>query len=237
MKLDKQGQAALLKLAEIDLEIAKLKAELVRLVESKELADLQSQLSVSAGELLTARTEAENLALAVRRAEEDIRLVDERLARDTERLNTTSSPKDAQAIEREIESLRKRMSDLEDVELNILSDLEQSEQVLAEVTAKRDSIAASLSELQNEIQTKVDEVKSQGRKLSADRTVVVEKLSSEVLVQYEKLAARQIAVGQLDDRGCTACRMNLTVGARENIQSLADDELAICPECQAFIVR
>jgi len=237
MKLDKPGQAALLKLGEIDLALAKLKAELLRQIDSKELAQLQEQLTQSAGELLAARTEAENLSLTVRRSEEDIRLVDERLARDTERLNTTSSPKDAQAIEREIESLKKRMSDLEDIELGLLAELEASEKVLAQATANKESINTSLVKLQDEIQAKVDELKSQGRKLTADRAVVVEKVSQEVLSQYEKLATRQIAVGTVDDRGCTACRMNLTVGAQDNIKSLPEDELAICPECQAFIVR
>jgi predicted nucleic acid-binding Zn-ribbon protein len=237
MQLDKAGQAALLKLSEIDLGITKIKAQLVQLVESKELADLQAKLTVSSGELLTARTEAERLSLMVRRSEEDIRLVEERLARDTERLNTTSSPKDAQAIEREIESLKKRMSDLEDVELNLLSELEASELVLAEATSAREALNSSLTELQNEIQNKVDVLKAEGRKLTADRQIVVEKITPEVLEQYQRLSARQIAVGQVDDRGCTACRINLTVGAIENINSLPENELAICPDCQAFLVR
>jgi len=237
MQLDKAGQAALLKLSEIDLGITKIKAQLVQLVESKELADLQAKLTVSSGELLTARTEAERLSLMVRRSEEDIRLVEERLARDTERLNTTSSPKDAQAIEREIESLKKRMSDLEDVELNLLSELEASELVLAEATSAREALNNSLTELQNDIQSKVDVLKAEGRKLMADRQIVVEKITPEVLEQYQRLSTRQIAVGQVDDRGCTACRMNLTVGAVENINSLPENELAICPDCQAFLVR
>lgn len=237
MQLDKAGQAALLKLSEIDLGITKIKAQLVQLVESKELADLQAKLTLSSGELLTARTEAERLSLMVRRSEEDIRLVEERLARDTERLNTTSSPKDAQAIEREIESLKKRMSDLEDVELNLLSELEASELVLAEATSAREALNNSLNELQNEIQSKVDVLKAEGRKLTADRQIVVEKITPEVLEQYQRLSARQIAVGQVDDRGCTACRINLTVGAIENINSLPENELAICPDCQAFLVR
>lgn len=237
MQLDKTGQAALLKLSEIDLSLTKLKSELLELIESKELADLQSKLTVSSGELLTARTEAERLSLMVRRSEEDIRLVEERLARDTERLNTTSSPKDAQAIEREIESLKKRMSDLEDVELNLLTELEASEIVLAEATASRESLNSSLITLQNDIQTQVDVLKAEGRKLTADRQIVVEKITSEVLEQYQRLAVRQIAVGKVDDRGCTACRMNLTVGAIDNINSLPENELAICPDCQAFLVR
>jgi len=237
MHLDKSGQQALLKLSEIDLALTKLKAELVQLVESKELAELQTQLTTSSGELLTARTETEKISLIVRRSEEDIRLVEERLARDVDRLNTTSSPKDAQAIEHEIVSLKKRKSDLEDIEIALLDDLEASEKVLEEATAKRDGLNASLMNLQAEIQAAVDVLKSQGRKLTADKSVVVEKISAEVLSQYEKLSTRAIAVGQVDERGCTACRMNLTVGAISNIKSLPEDELAICPECQAFIVR
>jgi predicted nucleic acid-binding Zn-ribbon protein len=49
--------------------------------------------------------------------------------------------------------------------------------------------------------------------------------------------ARQVAVGQIENRSCTACRMGLTANVIDSINDLVEDELGVCPECQAFIVR
>ncbi len=237
MNLDRAGQQALLKLSELDLEIAQLKHEINKLIDSAELKELTDQLAHSAGEIIEARTVAENLATEVKRAEEDIRLVTERLDRDRLRLNNTSSPKDAIGIQNEIDSLLKRKDDLETFELALLQDLEVAEANLKVVAEARDSLQGKIDELRKEIQGKVDALKSSGRKASADREIVLAKIPSEVLKRYESLATRQVAVGQVVDRACTACRMTLTVGAIVALGNLAEDEIGACPECQALIIR
>lgn len=237
MKLDKVGQSALLRLAEIDLEIAQIKHEITSAIESKELESLRSDLAAVAGELIAARTSVENLEESQRRADDDLHLVESRIARDQERLLQTSSPKDAQGIQSEIESLSRRKSELEDTELGVLADLEDAQKTLNEISERRDQINNSMNSLQAEIQTKVDDLKSRGRKLTADKEIVVGKISADVLAAYELLAKRQIAVGQVVNRSCSACRMGLTASAIDALSDLAEDELGYCPECQAMIVR
>ena len=237
MKLDKVGQSALLRLAEIDLEIAQIKHEITSAIESKELESLRSDLAAVAGELISARTSVENLEESQRRADDDLHLVESRIARDQERLLQTSSPKDAQGIQSEIESLSRRKSELEDTELGVLAELEDAQKTLNEISERRDQINNSMNSLQAEIQTKVDDLKSRGRKLTADKEIVVGKISAGVLAAYELLAKRQIAVGQVVNRSCSACRMGLTASAIDALSDLAEDELGYCPECQAMIVR
>ncbi|CAB4684736.1 MAG: hypothetical protein F2662_02440 [Actinobacteria bacterium] len=237
MKLDKVGQSALLRLAEIDLEIAQIKHEITSAIESKELESLRSDLAAVAGELIAARTSVENLEESQRRADDDLHLVESRIARDQERLLQTSSPKDAQGIQSEIESLSRRKSELEDTELGVLAELEDAQKTLNEISERRDQINNSMNTLQAEIQAKVDDLKSRGRKLTADKEIVVGKISADVLAAYELLAKRQIAVGQVVNRSCSACRMGLTASAIDALSDLAEDELGYCPECQAMIVR
>lgn len=237
MKLDKVGQSALLRLAEIDLEIAQIKHEITSAIESKELESLRSDLAAVAGELIAARTSVENLEESQRRADDDLHLVESRIARDQERLLQTSSPKDAQGIQSEIESLSRRKSELEDTELGVLAELEDAQRTLNEISERRDQINNSMNTLQAEIQAKVDDLKSRGRKLTADKEIVVGKISADVLAAYELLAKRQIAVGQVVNRSCSACRMGLTASAIDALSDLAEDELGYCPECQAMIVR
>ena len=237
MKLDKLSQAALFRLNEVDLEIAFIKAEITRAIESKELVSLREQQSQLAGELIAARTVVENLESSRAKADDDLHLVEERIAKDKDRLANTSSPKDAQGLQSEIDSLTRRKAELEDVELEILAELDVAKKQLGEAVRLKSEISEALDRLQNQIQETIDELKTKGRKLTADREILVGKISEEVLKKYSALSARQVAVGKIENRSCTACRMGLTANVIDSINDLLEDELGICPECQAFIVR
>ncbi len=237
MKLDKAGQSALLKLSQVDLEIEQIKNEISKAINSKELADMRAKLSELSGEVLAARTNFENLTMEARKADDNLHLVEERIARDTERLNNTSSPKDAQAMQSEIESLTKRKEDLEEVELEVLDRLDQSKAELDEVSNQKDELSKAMNELQESIQVQVDELKSRGRKLTADKDILVTKIPADVLEKYKNLAAKQIAVGQVENRACSACRMGLTASTIDSLAELAEDSIGSCPECLAMIVR
>lgn len=237
MKLDKASQAALLRLCEVDMAIAHIKKEITKAIESPELVELRNKQSELAGELIAARTVVENFASAQHRADDDLHLVEERIAKDKDRLSQTSSPKDAQGLQSEIESLLRRKSDLEDAELELLAELEKADAELLEVTLRKTSNSEALEALQLSIQAHIDDLKNKGRKHTADREILISKITEEVLKKYSALAARQIAVGAIENRSCTACRMGLTANVIDSINSLSDDELGVCPECQAFIVR
>jgi predicted nucleic acid-binding Zn-ribbon protein len=237
MKLDKPGQSALLKLSQVDLEIEQVKAEISKAVNSQELSEASAKLSEASGEVLAARTTFENLNMEARKADDNLHLVEERIARDLERLNNTSSPKDAQAMQAEVESLTRRKSDLEEVELEVLERLEKADAELASISATREELSKVVANLQVTIQLQVDDLKSRGRKLTADREILLAKVPEAVLLKYQNLAAKQIAVGQIENRSCTACRMGLTASTIDALSSLAEDEVGSCPECLAMIVR
>jgi predicted nucleic acid-binding Zn-ribbon protein len=237
MKLDRASQSALLKLSQVDLEIDQIKLEISKAINSKELSEASGKLSVLSGEVLSARTLFENLEMDARKADDNLHMVEERINRDKERLNQTSSAKDAQGMQSEIESLSRRKEELEEVELEILERLEKAKAELDKVSGEREVLSSEINALQQKIQAQVDELKSRGRKLTADRETLITKVPADVLDQYQTLAAKQIAVGQLENRACSACRMGLTANTIDSLSSLAEDEVGFCPECLAIIVR
>ena len=237
MKLDIAGQSALLKLSQVDLEIEQIKNEISKAISSKELSDASAKLSEASGDVLAARTIFENITMEARKADDNLRLVEERIARDVERLKNTSSPKDAQAMQSEVESLTRRKDELEEVELEVLDRLEKAEAELKAVSDLREQLASEVNGLQESIQGQVDDLKTRGRKLTADRETLVSKVPADVLERYKNLAAKQIAVGQVQNRSCSACRMGLTASAIDSLSALAEDETGSCPECLAIMVR
>lgn len=237
MKLDKPGQSALLKLSEVDINIERIKNEISKAVNSAELSTKSAQLSDYSGEVIAARTAFENLNMESRKADDNLHMVEERIARDLERLNATSSPKDATAIQSEVESLTLRKEELEEVELEILERLEVARVELEAISQKREATSKEIEELREKIQVEVDELKNEGRKLVADREILVSKIPADILEKYQALAAKQIAVGKVESRSCSACRMGLTANTIDALSDLPEDEVGNCPECLAMIVR
>lgn len=237
MKLDKPGQSALLKLSEVDINIERIKNEISKAVNSAELSAKSAELSEYSGEVIAARTAFENLNMESRKADDNLHMVEERIARDLGRLNATSSPKDATAIQSEIESLTLRKEELEEVELEILERLEVARVELEAISQKREATSKEIEELREKIQVEVDALKNEGRKLVADREILVSKIPAEVLEKYKALAAKQIAVGKVESRSCSACRMGLTANTIDALADLPEDEVGNCPECLAMIVR
>jgi predicted nucleic acid-binding Zn-ribbon protein len=237
MKLDRAAQSALLKLSQVDLEIEQIKLEISKAINSSELAQASAKLAEYAGDLINARTKFENLDMDARKADDNLHMVEERIARDKDRLNQTSSSKDAQGMQSEIESLTRRKGELEEVELEILEQLEQAKSELDDISSKKENLSQEINSMQTNIQAQVDDLKSRGRKLTADRETLVSKVPAEAIDRYKALAAKQIAVGQVENRACSACRMGLTANTIDALSSLAEDEAGSCPECLAIIVR
>ena len=237
MKLDKPGQSALLKLSEVDINIERIKNEISKAVNSAELSAKSAELSDYSGEVIAARTAFENLNMESRKADDNLHMVEERIARDLERLNATSSPKDATAIQSEIESLTLRKEELEEVELEILERLEVARVELEAISQKREATSKEIEELREKIQIEVDALKNEGRKLVADREILVSKIPADILEKYKALAVKQIAVGKVESRSCSACRMGLTANTIDALSDLPEDEVGNCPECLAMIVR
>lgn len=237
MKLDKPGQSALLKLSQVDINIERIKNEISKAVNSVELSAKSAELSEYSGEVIAARTAFENLNMESRKADDNLHMVEERIARDLLRLNATSSPKDATAIQSEVESLTLRKEELEEVELEILERLEVARVELEAISQKREATSKEIEELREKIQVEVDELMNEGRKLVADREILVSKIPADILEKYKALAAKQIAVGKVESRSCTACRMGLTANTIDALSDLPEDEVGNCPECLAMIVR
>jgi len=237
MRIDSVGQVALMKLSGLDLELNQILASLQALIESPEQKALQLQLTESAEEVLLARTNFENVQTSIKRSEEDIRLVTERLIRDRERLNATSSPKDAIGIQSEIDSLAKRKDELESLELEILEKFEQAQLELDSVSSKRANLQEQLSSLQEKLTLEINELKAKGRQATADRAILVAQIPADVLAKYEIMASKQVAVGRIVDRACNACHMVISSAAIEQLAKLPEDEIGNCPECQALIIR
>jgi predicted nucleic acid-binding Zn-ribbon protein len=237
MKANLNQQADLLALGTLDQEISRAKSAINDLASGKSLGDARDQQRQLASALIDARNALDSVELELGRAETDLELVEQRIAKDNQRLTQTSSAKDAQGITHELDALVKRKSDLEDLELAIMERKDQLQSEFEDVAAQKLQLDQSLSSQESQIESELMKLRSGLDLQSAARAKQAGMLPGELVELYEKKALRGVAVGRLLNRECGACRITIGATSLAELTALPADDFATCPECQAFLVR
>jgi predicted nucleic acid-binding Zn-ribbon protein len=237
MKATETQQADLLSLANLDLQISRSKAAIKNLSTGAQFAELREAQRGLAAKLIAARNALDTVNLELKRSETDLELVEQRIAKDQSRLNSTNNSKDAQGIQSELESLARRKSDLEDIELAILEQQEAAKAVFATVSVDKSAVDDELSKVEADTESEIMKLRSGLDLVTNDRAQQAARIAVDLMELYEKKASRGVPVARLVGRECGACRLSLGASAFNELGSLARDEIATCPECQAILVR
>jgi predicted nucleic acid-binding Zn-ribbon protein len=226
------------------LSIAAYDVELARIANARKQAQAESELELASSETLKlsdlqidARNKVGDLEMELGRAEADLELVANRIAKDKQQLSSTSSAKDAQGIEHELVSLGNRRSDLEDAQLQIMELLEIAQLEHEQLKQDKQDADVTLANLEQRVTAELAELGSQAEKIRVERQSAISSIDQDLAAAYERKYARGVAVGKLTGRDCGACRLSITATSFEALMALPAEELAECPNCQAFLVR
>lgn len=239
MKASPAEQETLLQLQTIDTRIAQLSHRLRALPQTGPLAEL------TARDDGVRRTRAEALGVLedaraeLRRIESDVQMVEARIARDGDRLTHTSSVKDVTALESELVSLRRRLSDLEDQELVVMERVEGAESAVAAIDDERAGIAVEQQRLETERAEAAGAIETEREQAARDRGTVAATVPEPLLAYYEQRRERGAGVGAalLRQRTCGGCNITLTGNDLDAVRRAAPDEVVQCPECDRILVR
>ena len=237
MKANLQDQKRLLELVDLDLSLVRNAADRTKLQSATAISEASEKALALSDHLIDARNRVGDLELELKRSENDLELVENRIAKDNERLSSTSSAKDAQGIEHELTTLAKRKSELEDTELGIMEDLETVRAELAEAESAKAEAEQELNRLRSALATDMAGLDSVRAELTSKRSALVGLIDPELAVAYQRKADRNVAAGKLVGRECGACRLSITATNLEEIVALPADVIAECPNCQAYLVR
>ena len=145
LKASPDDQALLLDLQALDTKLAQLDHRARSLPELATLATLGAENETLRLALAEQQGSAEDVQIELSRVESDVKVVETRIARDAERLQASSSVKDVAALEQELTALRKRLNDLEEIELVVMERLEEAQSVVSATTAKRDELQSQIA--------------------------------------------------------------------------------------------
>ncbi len=150
-----------------------------------------------------------------------------------------SNPKDLQRMQQELVSLARRISELEDTELEVMERLESAQTEQDRLQARLAGLDARAAELTEARDAKAGEASAAMAAAGDERKVRVQGVPADLLALYEKLRAQKGGVGAaaLLRRRCTGCSLDLTASDLGAIAKAAPDEVLRCEECNRILVR
>ena len=237
LQLSRNLQHSLLELSKVDLDLTRLDIKLQNLQKGTAADALRSTLIGIGDELLSAHSRVANLEQQLNKTLDDVSLVNARIKHDEAKSKELSSDRDLKAINHELDSLRNRLSLLEDSELEIMEELEKAKDQAELLTQQRTKVALELEEALKAQDAIALELSKSRSVLQANRARFASVLTPEVISAYERKASRGLAVGELEGRDCTACHFAINGVAYDSLMSEHVDNLVTCPNCDAFLVR
>ncbi|WP_442945369.1 zinc ribbon domain-containing protein [Nocardioides sp. CCNWLW216] len=202
--------------------------------------------------LRTSRTDLDNRARDARIVVDDLTAEQEKVDADVEQVKTRrkrdrdrmdqgliSNPKDLERMTHELESLERRISTLEDEELEVMARLEDAQRDLDGLVAQIADADERLAALTATRDEKASAIDAQLVDVEAQRGPSVEGLPTDLLALYDKLRAQKNGVGaaELRQRRCTGCQLGIDNAELAVIKSTPADTVVRCEECSRILVR
>lgn len=238
LKASPDDQALLLDLQALDTKLAQLDHRAKSLPELATLAGLAAEADALRLTRLEQQGFVENVQLELSRVESDVQVVEARISRDSERLQGSSSVKDVAALEQELGALRKRLDDLEEIELSVMEKLEEHQRELGETTAALEELRARQHEVEAARDAVLAELQAERTTAAAGRRTIEAKIPADLLALYEKQRSRYGTGASLLRGGVSlASGVKLLEDELAKIRAAAPDDVLICPSSDAILVR
>jgi uncharacterized protein len=241
VKASPEAQLALLELADLDTELARLEHRRRTLPETAELERLTARSAEIRDAITLADTQLSDLDREQARAERDVEQVRVRIDRDRDRLDggKVSSARELESLQSEVTSLRRRQGDLEEVVLELMERREAAQAARDEAAANADTVAEETSTVSAQRDTLLAEIGDAAAKAGTTRASVAAGVPDGLLALYDKLRDSHGGVGaaMLRRGRCEGCHVSLSTVDLNAVRAAAPDEVVRCEECRRILVR
>ncbi len=241
MKADPFAQLKLLDVQELDSRLDQLRHRLATLPQIAELKELTVQRTVVEDRARDARILVDDLTREQKRSDADVEQVKGRRKRDQDRMDQglITNPKDLERMQSELVSLERRISELEDIELEVMEKLEEAQSDLDGFTrqlAEYDEKIAAATSTRDEAAA---EIEQQLTETAGKRRQTAEGMPEDLMTLYTRLREQKGGVGAaaLRARSCGGCSLQVNSSELADIAKTPSDEVLRCEECNRILVR
>ena len=228
--------AVLLNLQSIDTTIDQLRYRMGHLPETESVKGLVQRVASIQGELRATNNESNRLTGIVDSGEARTAEIRVHLDRLNKQMKTIIAPREAEALQNEIETLQHQMSGIDDECLVAMDDLGACE---VDVTR----LSAALAELESEVQASrateaatIAEIRQLIASEEARRAIAAQLVPPHVISVYDDKRKHLggIAIAPLKGLSCGGCHLDIS---RSEVDQLAkiDEDQRECPNCSRWL--
>ena len=224
----------------MDFHVVTLRNKAAALPETVELLGRNQRVTVVRDLEIAAQTQISDIKRELLRSEADVEQVVARLERDEKRLaDGSTTPKELEKLQHEVETLAGRRSELEEVELEIMLRMESVKDRLDELIREEASLIAQIGEIETRKAAALFEIESEIAATLAERLATVAHIDGALIDLYEKVRSNNSGTGAaaLREGRCDGCHLAINSVELSRMKTLASDEVVRCEECRCILVR
>lgn len=224
--------AALAKIADIDAEALRSDTELREIPER--VAELDSNVQ-RLGELLAAeRAEVEEAAALLTAQEDELQNQSQALAKSKAKSARARNMREADAVERELDVIRRSMKEREEERESLRGAIEKRRGSIQKHEKELAELQSFAAEERQKAEIRLAELRAVREQVMAGRRELAAKLPPETLRRYDMIREKRSAGAvPIKNRICGGC--NTSLRPNQAVAVLRGDTFEQCPRCQRFL--
>jgi uncharacterized protein len=231
---------ALLALQERDGALDRLLHRHQTLPEREALARAETDAATLDGRINASRAERDGIARDEQKLDDEARALADKAKEVEGKMYSgeISSPRELQAMQSDVEQLRKHQRSVENRELELMEAREPLETTLAELDQHRAVLEGELDRIRRTLSDAEGVIIAQMQDERAARDAIAAGIDDGLLQEYERCRAQANGVGvaRLVGTTCQGCHLSVPAIEAEQIKKSAGDPLAYCDNCGAILV-
>ena len=228
----------LLQLQRVDTALLQLAHHQSSLAERTSLAAAKAGLVATQGKhnkLLTELKAVKEDVVALEAANKKCEMA---IQKYSQQLKTVIAPREAEALQHEIETMRVERSGNDDKELALLEKSESIESQISELAEQIDSQQVSVEQATLALNSALATCEADKQKLDAQRSQVASEIDPKLIKLYDVKRNKRTtpAVADLHGTKCQSCHLDLSVVELSALKKVGAEEFAECPNCDCYLV-
>jgi predicted nucleic acid-binding Zn-ribbon protein len=230
----------LLTLQERDSALERLLHRHQTLPERDALHDAETSATALDTRLTSTRTERDRVAREEQQLDDEARSLADKATEVEARMYSgeVSSPKELQAMQADVEQLRRHQRSVENRELELMEEREPLDATLSDLEQQRATVATEVDRLAAALGAAEAEIIAEMTTERAARDEIAAGIDAALLADYERsrVAAKGPGVARLVGTTCQGCHLSVPAIEAEQIKRSGGQPLAHCDNCGAILV-
>ena len=228
----------LLELQKIDTALLQLSHRQVNLEERAVLTKAKSDLLATQNEHATLTTQLAATKTQITNLEAANKKCEAQIAKYSQQLKTVIAPREADALQQEIETVSTERSTNDDQELQLLETSERLEAQLTDLVDKNNAGVAEVASATMALSEAIKSCEAENKSFDGQRQVVAVAIDLKLIKLYDNKRNKRTtpAVADLHGSKCQSCHLDLSVVELSALKKLGAEEIAECPNCDCYLV-